>query len=183
MFALRDDEAYYPAVVMANYIFGSGALSSRLGMRVRQKEGLSYGVGSTVSVSSFDRRASISMSAICNPQNIGKVDKAIREEMEILLKDGITQEELEKARQGYLSGQKVRRATDSALAGLLSELSYCGRTMKFYDDVESRIAKLTAEEVTAAARKYFDPKKIVVVMAGDFGKETSGQELIRPAGN
>ncbi|HEV8292493.1 MAG TPA: insulinase family protein, partial [Tepidisphaeraceae bacterium] len=183
LFALRDDEADYPAVVMANYIFGSGALSSRLGMRVRQKEGLSYGVGSTVSVSSFDRRASISMNAICNPQNAGKVDKAIREEMEILLKDGITQEELEKARQGYLSGQKVRRATDSALAGLLSELSYCGRTMKYYEDVESRIEKLTAAQVTEAARKYFDPKKIVVVMAGDFGKETSGQELVRPAGN
>jgi zinc protease len=183
LFTLRDDDPDYPAIVMANYIFGSGALSSRLGMRVRQKEGLSYGVGSTVAVSSFDRRASISMSAICNPQNIDKVDKAIREEMELLLRDGVTQEELEKARQGYLSGQKVRRATDSALAGLLSELSYCGRTMKYYEDVETRIAKLTAEEVTTAARKYFDPKKIVVVMAGDFGKETTGQELVRPAGN
>src|SRR6266566_8693075 len=78
LFALGDDDADYPAVVMANYIFGSGALSSRLGMRVRQKEGLSYGVGSAVSVSSFDRRASISMNAICNPQNMEKVDKAIR---------------------------------------------------------------------------------------------------------
>jgi zinc protease len=183
LFALRDDEADYPAVVMANYIFGSGALSSRLGMRVRQKEGLSYGVGSAVSVSSFDRRASISMNAICNPQNAGKVDKAIREEMEILLRDGIAAEELEKGKQGYLSAQKVRRATDSALAGLLSELSYCGRTMKYYDDVEKKIEGLTAEQVSAAARKYFDPKKIVVVMAGDFGKETSGQELVRPAGN
>jgi len=123
------------------------------------------------------------MNAICNPQNAGKVDKAIREEMEILLKDGITAEELEKGKQGYLSAQKVRRATDSALAGLLSELSYCGRTMKYSEDVEKRIEGLTAEQVTAAARKYFDPKKIVVVMAGDFGKETSGRELVRPAGN
>ena len=152
-------------------------------MRVRQKEGLSYGVGSSVSVSSFDRRAALSMNAICNPQNIDKVDKAIREEMELLLKDGVTADELEKARQGYLASQKVRRATDSALAGLLSELSYVGRTMKFYDDVENAITKLTPDQVTAAARKYFDPKKIVTVMAGDFGKETSGQELVRPAGN
>ncbi len=183
LFALRDDDADYPAVVMANYIFGSGALSSRLGMRVRQKEGLSYGVGSNVSVSSLDHRAALSMNAICNPQNIDKVDKAIREEMEILLRDGITADELEKARQGYLAGQKVRRATDGALASLLSDLSYCGRTMKYYEDVENQIQKLTPEQVTAAARKYFDPKKIVVVMAGDFGKETQGQELIRPSGN
>jgi len=183
LFAMRDDDPDYPAVVMANYIFGSGALSSRLGMRVRQKEGLSYGVGSAVSVSSFDRRASLSMNAIYNPQNAGKVDKAIREELELLLKDGITADELEKGKQGYLSAQKVRRATDSALAGLLSDLNYCGRTMKYYEDVESRIEKLTPSQVTEAARKYFDPKKIVVVMAGDFGKETTGHELIRPAGN
>ncbi|HEV8379178.1 MAG TPA: pitrilysin family protein, partial [Tepidisphaeraceae bacterium] len=183
LFALRDDEPDYPAVVMGNYIFGSGALSSRLGMRVRQKEGLSYGVGSTIGVSPFDRRGSITMTAICNPQNIGKVDKAIREELERLLRDGITQDELDKARQGYLSAQKVRRATDGALASLLSDLSYCGRTMKYQEELEKRIEGLTAEQVTAAARKYFDPKKIVVVMAGDFGKETSGQELIRPAGN
>jgi zinc protease len=123
------------------------------------------------------------MTAICNPQNIGKVDKAIREELERLLRDGITQDELDKARQGYLSAQKVRRATDGALASLLSDLSYCGRTMKYQEELEKRIEGLTAEQVTAAARKYFDPKKIVVVMAGDFGKETSGQELIRPNGN
>ncbi|HEV8606670.1 MAG TPA: pitrilysin family protein [Tepidisphaeraceae bacterium] len=183
LFALRDDEPDYPAVVMGNYIFGSGALSSRLGMRVRQKEGLSYGVGSTIGVSPFDRRGSITMTAICNPQNIRKVDKAIREELERLLRDGITQDELDKARQGYLSAQKVRRATDGALASLLSDLSYCGRTMKYQEELEKRIEGLTAEQVTAAARKYFDPKKIVVVMAGDFGKETSGQELIRPNGN
>jgi zinc protease len=183
IFALRDDEPDYAAAVMGNYILGSGALSSRLGMRVRQKEGLSYGVGSALGVSSFDRRASITMTAICNPQNIGKVDKAIREELERLLRDGITQDELDKARQGYLSAQKVRRATDGALASLLLDLSYCGRTMKYQEELEKRIEGLTAEQVTAAARKYFDPKKVVVVMAGDFGKETSGQELIRPAGN
>ena len=95
----------------------------------------------------------------------------------------MTADELEKARQGYLAGQKVRRATDSALAGLLSDLSYVGRTMKYYEDVENQIQKLTPEQVTATARKYFDPKKVVVVMAGDFAKETSGQELVRPAGN
>jgi zinc protease len=77
----------------------------------------------------------------------------------------------------------VRRATDGALVGLLSELSYVGRTMKYYEDVEKRIESLTPEQVAAAARKYFDPRKVVVVMAGDFAKETSGQELVRPAGN
>src|SRR6185503_12224682 len=44
LFPLRDDHTDYPALAMANYILGSGTLSSRLGVRIRQKEGLSYGV-------------------------------------------------------------------------------------------------------------------------------------------
>ena len=47
-FALRDSDPDYAPLVLGNFIFGGGALSSRLGDRVRQKEGLSYGVGSNV---------------------------------------------------------------------------------------------------------------------------------------
>src|SRR5205814_3660317 len=73
MFALRDDDSDYPAVVLANFILGGGSLSSRLGTRVRQQEGLSYSVGSSFSASSHDKRANFTITAICNPQNIGRV--------------------------------------------------------------------------------------------------------------
>ena len=53
--AMRDDNPDYPALVIGNYIMGGGALSSRLGDRVRQKEGLSYSVGTGVQLAS-DRR-------------------------------------------------------------------------------------------------------------------------------
>jgi zinc protease len=181
LFALTDSDPDYPAIVVANYIFGSGALSSRLGMRIRQKEGLSYGVGSGINVSSFERRASIMISAICNPQNLPKVDKAVREELALLLKEGITEDELAKGKQGYLQGQKVRRATDGTLASLLSDLTYTNRTMKFYEDLEQRIESLTPQQVTAAARKYFNPNQIIAVSAGDFDRKDGGTELVRPA--
>jgi predicted Zn-dependent peptidase len=43
---LRDDDPDYAALVMGNYIIGGGFLNSRLATRIRQKEGISYGVGS-----------------------------------------------------------------------------------------------------------------------------------------
>ena len=147
---LRDDDPDYAALVIANYILGSGALSSRLGNRVRQQDGLSYGISSGLNVSSLDKRAGLSISAICNPQNIDRLKSAIREEFDRLLKDGITQEELDRAKQGYLRGQKVRRTTDEALAGLLTDLSHTGRTMKYYADLEKQIESLTTEQVNAA---------------------------------
>jgi zinc protease len=175
VFPLRDDDADYPALLMGNYIFGGGALSSRLGTRVRQQEGLSYSVGSSLGVSSQDRHASFNISAICNPQNIGKVEKAVKEELDRLLRDGVTKDELDKARQGYLQSLKVGRSSDNALAGLLSGLRHLDRTMIYEAEMEQKIEALTAGQVLAAWRKHIDPKKLVVVTAGDFEAKGGGQ--------
>jgi zinc protease len=168
MFPLRDDDPDYPAMLMGNYILGSGTLSSRLGVRVRQKEGLTYGISSGLSVSSFDKRGTLVITAICNPQNIGRVEKATLEEVDRLLRDGVTQEELDQARQGWLQSQKVARSSDSALAGMLNGLRFVDRTMMWDADLEKKIAALTPEQVVTALRKYVDPKKLVIVTAGDF---------------
>ena len=169
VFPLRDDDPDYPALVVANYIFGGSSFSSRLGTRVRQQEGLSYSVGSRLSVSSFDKRASLTINAICNPQNIDRVETAIQEEFARLLRDGVTADELERAKQGFLAAQKVRRTTDGALAELLSELGHTGRTMTYHAELEKKIEGLTPEQVVAAVRNHLDPKKLVIVTAGDFG--------------
>ena len=168
LFPLRDDAPDYPAMVVGNYIFGSGALSSRLGDRIRQKEGLSYGVSSSLSVSPFDQRAALTITAICNPGNIGRVEKAAREELERLLRDGVTQSELDKARQGYLAARMVARSSDPVLTALLTGLRYEGRTMAFEADLEKNIRALTPDQVNGAWRTHVDANKLVVVEAGDF---------------
>jgi zinc protease len=169
LFPLRDDHPDYPALVIGNYILGASTLSSRLGDRIRQKEGLSYGVSSSLSASSFDERGSLNLTAICNPQNIGRVLKAAQEELDSLVKDGVTTEELAKAKEGYLQSRKVGRASDTALMGLLSNLRYTGRTMAYEAELEKNIEGLTPRQVQAALAKHIDPKKLVVVTAGDFG--------------
>lgn len=171
VFPLRDDDADYPALLMGNYLLGSGALSSRLGTRVRQQEGLSYSIGSSLAVSPFDRRAGLTITAICNPQNVRRVEKAVQEELDRLLRDGVTTNELEQGKQGYLQSQQVGRSSDTALVGLLASLSHAGRTLAFQAELEKRIQALTPEQILAALRKHIDPKKLVVVIAGDF--ETS----------
>ena len=88
LFGLKDDSPDYAAMAIGNSILGGGALASRLGDRVRQKEGLSYGVGSMFGADPIDPRGSFTIFAISNPQNEPKVIVAIREEVERLLKDG-----------------------------------------------------------------------------------------------
>lgn len=165
---LSDAHPDYPALVIANYIFGAGALSSRLGDRIRQKEGLSYGVGSVLRASSLDERATLSMYAITNPANIDRVIAGIREELLRMRDEGVTAQELETAQQGYLQHQEVNRTEDPYLARILDETLYAGRTMEYYSQLEERIRRLTPEEVTAAFRKHIDPRRVYVVVAGDF---------------
>ena len=165
---LRDDEPDYPALLLGNYILGSGTLASRLGVRIRQQEGLSYGVSSSFVASSLDQRASLSVTAICNPQNMPRLEKCVREEFDRLLRDGITADELAKARRGYLDALKVARSSDPAIAGTLTSLRYLGRTMDWQAGLEQKIEALTAEQVGAALRRHVDPAKLIVVTAGDF---------------
>jgi len=140
-------------------------------VRIRQKEGLSYGVTSSLGVSSRDHRASFTISAIVNPQNLQRLHVCAIEELERLLRDGVTADELDKAREGYLQSMKVGRATDAALAGSLSSLRHLDRTMLWQADFEKKIAALTPELIRAALNRHIDPKKLVVVAAGDFGEE------------
>ena len=167
---MKDDNPDYPALVIGDYILGAGTLSSRLGDRIRQREGLSYGVRSSFSADSLDPRASVSVMAICNPGNIGKVETAVREEIELLLKSGPSADELTKAKAGYLQRAEVSRTDDSTLAQQLNASLLTGRTLAFQSDLESKIAKLTPEQVIAALRKYLDVKQLYIVTAGDFAK-------------
>jgi zinc protease len=168
LFALSDEHPDYPALVMSNFILGGGSLSSRLGDRIRQQDGLSYGVSSSFSASALDQRASLVIQAICNPENMERLQAAAAEETQRLWRDGVTAEELERAKSGYLEQLKISRANDSALAGMLNNLSYEGRTMAYYTALEKAIAALTPEQVSAAFRQHIQADNLVIVRAGDL---------------
>jgi zinc protease len=168
---LKDTDAENAPLEVANFLFGGGALSSRLGNRVRQKEGLSYGVGSRFNADSLDPSGRFMIFAICNPDNVEKVDKAILDELNKLRTEGVTATELDEAKKAYLETLKQQRSTDAQLAGLLQSELHAGRTLAYYADLEKKIGALTAEEVTEAFRKAIEPKNLVIIRAGDFKKK------------
>jgi zinc protease len=109
--------------------------------------------------------------AIAAPQNVAKVEAAMREEVDKALQDGFTDEEIAKAKSGFQQRFAQIRAQDQQLVGrLLSNLD-SGRTFLTWDKpFEQRIQALTPEAVRAALRKYVDPAKLTIVKAGDFAR-------------
>ena len=168
---MRDDHPDYAALSIGNFVLGSSGLSSRLGDRLRQKEGLSYSVQSSLQPSAVDERTTFFLFAISNPDNAPKVHEAIQDELKKLLENGITAEELEAAKAGYLQEQQVQRTEDRAIVQTLESYAFIGRDMKFVAEFEDKISKLTVEEVNAALKKHIDPERLFIVQAGDFKAE------------
>lgn len=160
-----------PALEVANFLFGGGALSSRLGNRVRQKEGLSYGVSSRFHADAHDPSSQFSITAIYNPDKKDRIDTVIAEEVTRMLQDGVEAKELDEAKKAYLQSLKVRRGNEVFLASLLLEDLRVGRTMSYHAELEKKVADLTVEQVSAAFRKHIDPRRLVIIQAGDFRKK------------
>jgi zinc protease len=167
---IRDDDPDYPAMVLGNYMLGGGFLNSRLAVRIRQKEGLSYQVGSQFFASALDKDGQFLAFAIYAPQNAARLEAALKEEIDRVLKEGFTAEEIAGAKSGYLQSQQVNRAQDSGVVRRLASYRYLNRTYAWDADFEKKISALTAEQVTAAMRKYLDFSKMTIVKAGDFAK-------------
>ncbi|MBC3877528.1 insulinase family protein [Undibacterium sp. FT79W] len=165
--ALREDDADYPALSIANYIFGGAGLNSRLMERIRQKDGLSYGGGSSLSAGDIDPVGSFGISATAAPQNMEKLEKAIQEELSKALKDGFTAEELAKAKSGILQKRQQSRTSDAGIAGGWNHYLYRQRNWSYSQAMDDKIQALTLEQVNAAFRRYIDPSKISTFIALD----------------
>jgi zinc protease len=168
-FALKDDAPDYPAALVANRIVGEDT-DSILWRRVREKEGLSYGVGSGVNASSFEEHATWTVNAIYAPQNVKRLEAAIREELERLRRDGFTAKELQDAKSGLAQARRLSLAQDRNVATALAAQLDANRTMAYTAGVDKAIESVTLEQANAAFRKYVDPSKLVLIYAGDFAK-------------
>ena len=104
------------------------------------------------------------------PENADKLEKAFKDEVEKILKDGITAEELDAAKKGIAQSRMATRAADRSLVGRLNNYQGINRTMKWDTEFEAAIAKLTVADVNTALKKYINLSKMSMFKAGDFDK-------------
>jgi zinc protease len=166
---VNDTHPDYAALVMADQMFG-GSLSSRLFQRVREKEGLSYAVGSQLDIPAFEPGASFVMYAIAAPSNVEKVLISIKDEIAKVQREGFGAEELAKAKTAWLQERQVARANDAGVAGGWNERMHENRTYAFSQGNDDKVKALTLEQVNAAFRKYIDASKMTFIRALDQTK-------------
>ena len=167
--AMTDSDADYPALVLGNYILGNGP-SSRLFGRIRVREGLSYGAGSSFSAPVKTNGARFTANAISAPQNAERVEASFRDEVAKVLREGYTAEEIATAKGSWAQQRQLGRSQDGPLAGALLAQMHNGRTMAWDADLEAKVRALTADQIRAAMQKYLDLSKMAFMRGGDFTK-------------
>ena len=122
----------YPAMNIAATILGGGFLNSRIADRLRQKDGVSYGAGAGFQAdgSKKDENSEMYIYAIYAPANYDKVQLGFKEEIARFIKDGITEEELKNAVNGWVQEQNVSRAKDNELSSLINNNIFYSYIMK-----------------------------------------------------
>jgi zinc protease len=166
---MTDEDPDYAALTIAGMVFG-GSPNSRLFLRIRIKDGLSYGAGASFSMPTKDDGGKLSCNAIAAPQNMPKVEADFNDELARALKDGFTADEVEKAKKTWLDGRSVGRADESAIGGMLISRERWGRTLLWDAQLEAAVAALTPQQVNDAFKRHIDAAAISVVKGGDFKK-------------
>lgn len=164
---MLDTDPDYPAMVLANYMFG-GSITSRVPDRIRNREGLSYGVNTGFSASPEGNAAQFRVGAISNPKNTPKVEASFKDELAKTLAGGFTADELATAKKAWADERRVGRSQDQALLRLIETREDYGRTLEWDEQMDAKIAALTVDQVNAAFRKHVDLSALSIVKAGDF---------------
>jgi zinc protease len=164
---IRDDDPDYPALAFGNYILGE-ASNARLNERIREKEGLSYGVGSYLYANPLDKAGGFGSYAIQAPENVQRVENAFMEELKKALTEGYTEDEIMTAKSGYKESERLRRTQDRDVSVRLASYLFLNRTFAWDEEFENKIMALNKQQVQDAMKRHLDPAKITIVKAGDF---------------
>ena len=164
---LQDTDPDYPALVLGNYLLG-GSSNSRLWMRIRERDGLSYDVRSRLQASAFEPSGAWSFSGIFAPQSWAKFQLALGEEFDNTLKDGFSDQEVADAKQSLLSLRRLYRAQDGTLANAWVDYLNENRTFAWSAEFDEKLKALDAKTVNETIGRYLKPGDLVKVLAGDM---------------
>jgi len=164
---MSQDDADYPAMVLAGYMWG-GSITSRVSDRIRNREGLSYGANSGFNVPAEGDSALLQGQVTLNPAAGPKVEFSFLDELRSVHRDGFSAVELQEAKKAFLDSRIVARSNDGALLNLILLHEQLNRPFTWDENFEAAIRRLTVDEVNAAFRKHIDPNGVSIVKAGDF---------------
>ncbi|MEM7545542.1 MAG: pitrilysin family protein [Pseudomonadota bacterium] len=160
---LRDDPDFIPAFVM-NYVLGGGGFASRLTVEVREKRGLSYSVYSYLQP--LDRAGLMLGGVATENASMATSIEVISAEWARMASEGITEEELDKAKR-YLTGSyALRFDSNGRIARMLVGLQEAGLPIDYPETRNELVEAVTVEDIKRVAARILDPEALSITVVG-----------------
>jgi zinc protease len=165
----------YPAGYLATYILGGGGFSARLTEEVREKRGLAYSVGAYMYSNQYGSLVQGSVGT-ANPRVAESLD-LIRAEWARIADQGVTDDELEDAKNAVIGSYLLRMTSTGGISGLLLGIRFFDLGIDYIERRESQLRAVTTADIQRVARRLLDEGKLAVVVVGDpVGLETTLEE-------
>jgi zinc protease len=161
---LRYGDPDYFALRAATAVLGSG-FTGRLMGNVRDKEGLTYGIGASLARDAF-ADGDWSITATFAPALLDKGLASTKRQLDLWYKDGVTANELDRKKDSLVGSFKVGLATTEGLAQNLLLAVQRGKDPSWLDQYPKVIRDLTLEQVNGAIKKHLKPEEMVLIKAG-----------------
>jgi zinc protease len=168
--AIKDDHPDYPALLVLGQILG-GDLGSRLWMRVREAEGLSYGIQANIEAEALDPVGYLTGYAIVAPQNADRALSSIQDEIRKAAAGAVTNEELTRAKEAWSKALDTNLSRDEYVGEQLLDGLFLKRTLTWWKDLRTKVQAVTAADIARVAKAHIAPDTFVLVKAGDFTKK------------
>ncbi len=164
---LRRRDEDFLAAQLGNAVLGHSTLSSRLGRRLREREGLTYGVISRFfGAGLLDGPWAVTFSV--SPGNLERAVAVTREEVERLCAEGPSEEELEEQRRAFAGSYRVSLATPAGLARELARLLRHDLSLVELEEVPARVLATPLLAVQRAVAAYLSPAHLCLAAAGEL---------------
>ncbi|QIR85986.1 pitrilysin family protein [Paracoccus sp. AK26] len=158
-----DDPDYFAAFV-ANHILGGGGFSSRLMEEIREKRGLTYGVGTSLATGVYGQTWQGGMAG--SNATTGQAVDLIRAEWDRMAQGGVTDQELNDAKT-YLTGEyPLRFDGNGSIAGILAGMQLIGFPIDYVNTRNAKVEAVTAEDVKRVAERLLDADDLRFVLVG-----------------
>lgn len=170
---LRYSDPDYQALRVGTSILGGG-FSTRLMSTVRNEEGLTYGIYSSLDHDTFSD-GDWSIEATFAPQNLEQGLASTKRQLAKWVEQGVTDQELADKKGDLVGTFKVALATTDGMATALLNAVHRGYDVTWLDEYPKRIQALTKDEVNRAIKKYVKPDSLYLIKAGTVPGVTSGK--------
>lgn len=162
----RDDDDRWGLYILSTVLGGS--MSSRLFQNIREKEGISYSIYSFHS--SYSDNGIFGIYCATLPENYGRAVDLIIEECRNILRFGITDEELQDAKDFMKGNLALSLESVEVRMGQLAKDEITFQRSFTFDDIVDLINGVTRDDFSRICRRIFDNKKLTVVSVGKFGR-------------